>query len=207
MRAHDLQKRARNLPVPTNDKEVKLRLRELGHPICLFGEDPGDRRERLRAMITEYYVEKGEAPAFCQRIIQSSSSASAADKDSNEVFYTEGSEQLKQARLLIAKYSLPRGQQRVDLAKMKRNEVDRVREERDIEEYLNKIGPYEVKESQYADDRCVSRGCLSPNEELFATSGWSGICKVWGIPDCEIRTELRGHNDRVNCIRFHPYST
>jgi U4/U6 small nuclear ribonucleoprotein PRP4 len=48
---------------------------------------------------------------------------------------------------------------------------------------------------------------LSPNEELFATSGWSGISKVWGIPDCELRTELRGHRERVNYIKFHPYST
>ena len=33
------------------------------------------------------------------------------------------------------------------------------------------------------------------------------MCKVWGVPDCELRTELRGHTDRVNCIKFHPYST
>ena len=91
--------------------------------------------------------------------------------------------------------------------KSKRSEVEKAREEKDIEDYLNAIGQYEVKESQYADDRCVSRGCLSPNEELFATSGWSGICKVWGIPDCAVRTELRGHTDRVNCIKFHPLST
>lgn len=94
----------------------------------------------------------------------------------------------------------------MDIAHMRRAEVDRVREEREIDDYLNDIGPYEVCQSQYADDRCVSRGCLSPNEQLFATSGWSGVCKVWGIPDCQLRTELRGHTDRVNCIRFHPYS-
>lgn len=53
----------------------------------------------------------------------------------------------------------------------------------------------------------MSRGCLAPNEELFATSGWSGVAKIWGIPDCELRTELRGHTDRINCIKFHPFST
>lgn len=53
----------------------------------------------------------------------------------------------------------------------------------------------------------MSRGALSPNEELFATSGWSGSCKVYGIPDCQLRTELKGHSDRVNYIRFHPYAT
>ncbi len=65
----------------------------------------------------------------------------------DEVFYTEGSEEVRAARLLIAKYSLPRGQTRVDLARKKRSEIDIGREEKDVEEYLNKIGPYEVKES------------------------------------------------------------
>jgi U4/U6 small nuclear ribonucleoprotein PRP4 len=49
-----------------------MRLRELGHPICLFGEDPGDRRERLRNKIAEYYVEKGEPPAFLMRTTKDS---------------------------------------------------------------------------------------------------------------------------------------
>lgn len=104
--------------------------------------------------------------------------------EENELFYTEGSEDLKEARLIIAKYSLPRGQKRIAEQKRRRAEIDRLAEEKDIEEYLNSIPTYEVKESQYADDRCVSRGTLSPDEELFATSGWSGICKVWGVPDC-----------------------
>ena len=74
----------------------------------------------------------------------------------------------------------------------------------EIENLANKVGPYVVQESQYADDRCVSRGTLSPDEELFATSGWSGICRVWGVPDCQLRTELKGHTERVISIRFHP---
>ena len=32
------RKRARELAVPTNDNSVKLKLREAGEPICLFGE-------------------------------------------------------------------------------------------------------------------------------------------------------------------------
>ena len=52
----------------------------------------------------------------------------------------------------------------------------------------------------------MSRGVLSPDESLFATSGWSGVCRVFGIPDCSLRTTLKGHNDRVISIRFHPDS-
>lgn len=100
----------------------------------------------------------------------------------------------------IAKFSLPRSQQRFDAT------INSSIELASVEEFVNSIGPYEVQESQYADDRCVSRGCLSPDEELFATSGWSGICRVWGVPDCQLRTELKGHTDRVVNIRFHPMS-
>lgn len=65
MKAHDLLKKAKNLPIPTNDQEVKMRLREMNNPICLFGEGPADRRDRLRVKVSEYCVEHGEAPAFC----------------------------------------------------------------------------------------------------------------------------------------------
>src|SRR5690242_13411351 len=42
------RKRARNIVLPTDDKLVQLKLRELGEPIIYFGERPADRRERLR---------------------------------------------------------------------------------------------------------------------------------------------------------------
>jgi len=42
------RKRARELAVPTNDNQVKLKLRDSGEPVCLFGEQAPERRERLR---------------------------------------------------------------------------------------------------------------------------------------------------------------
>jgi rRNA-processing protein FCF1 len=33
------KKRARSMAVPTDDKKVRERLRELGEPVCLFAED------------------------------------------------------------------------------------------------------------------------------------------------------------------------
>jgi len=51
MRKFEEKKRARSIIVPTDIKEVKERLRELGHPITLFGEGPYDRRERLREVV------------------------------------------------------------------------------------------------------------------------------------------------------------
>eukprot|EP00347_Sterkiella_histriomuscorum_P001058 403373495 len=124
MKAYELQRKSKNLPIPTNDKEVKLRLREMEQPICLFGEDPGDRRERLRNVITKYYLENGRPPTFFQKFVddQGGSSQAKDENDENEMFYTEGTEDLKKARLEIAKYSLPRAQVRLAESKRRRNE-------------------------------------------------------------------------------------
>ena len=49
------RKRARQINVSTDDEEVKRNLRQLGEPICLFGEGPADRRSRLRDLLARYY--------------------------------------------------------------------------------------------------------------------------------------------------------
>lgn len=75
------------MPVPTNDRDVRRALREIGHPITLFGEDPGDRRERLRAKIVEYYQEHGHPPLFC---LPKTTTVQESKVSEEEVFYTEG---------------------------------------------------------------------------------------------------------------------
>lgn len=36
----------------TDDSEVKINLRQLQEPICLFGEGPAERRERLKQLVS-----------------------------------------------------------------------------------------------------------------------------------------------------------
>lgn len=102
----DRKKLARKIALPTNDGEVRARLRELGEPITLFGEGPADRRDRLRDLIAKARLERGEAMDLEEEEDQSSDEDSEDDKD--EEFYTEGSAALKKARRDIAEYSLPR---------------------------------------------------------------------------------------------------
>ena len=47
------RKRARLINVSTDDSEVKKDLRQLGEPICLFGEGPAERRNRLRDLLSQ----------------------------------------------------------------------------------------------------------------------------------------------------------
>jgi U4/U6 small nuclear ribonucleoprotein PRP4 len=39
MEMFERKKRARTVAVPTDDKKVREKLRELGEPVCLFAED------------------------------------------------------------------------------------------------------------------------------------------------------------------------
>lgn len=59
LRSFEAQQRARSIIVPTAIEDVKAKLRELGHPVTLFGEGHADRRERLREVIAKIEL-KGE---------------------------------------------------------------------------------------------------------------------------------------------------
>ncbi len=48
------RKKAKQVNVSTDDAEVKRNLRQLGEPICLFGEGPAERRIRLRDLLSRY---------------------------------------------------------------------------------------------------------------------------------------------------------
>lgn len=97
------RKRAKSIPVPTDDGRVKLKLRELGHPICLFGEDAHDRRERLRELLSRL------SPDEVQRVLASGEDGRAEqESEIEEEFFTEGSQELKAARLDMLRFSLER---------------------------------------------------------------------------------------------------
>src|SRR5258707_9136827 len=46
--------------------------------------------------------------------------------------------------------------------------------------------------SQIGDDRPISVVRFSPNSKLLATGSWTGLVKVWSVPDCKLSSTLRG---------------
>ncbi len=109
-RAGEMQERrrqARNLNLPTSDVDVKLSLRRMRQPICIFGEDAMARRERLREIVVKAYAEEGRAPVLVHPPEKKEEKGGE-----NEVFYTHGSAELKAARLEMALYSIPRASAR-----------------------------------------------------------------------------------------------
>ncbi|CAG8489645.1 3655_t:CDS:10 [Paraglomus occultum] len=204
------KKRARTLAVPTDDGRVRARLKELGEPQCLFGEGPGDRRDRLR-----YLLSKMEGTEVIQ---DDESSLSESEEEKEEEFYTLGTQELLEARRWIARYSLPRARDRLKYQRI------------DYEVPLPQLkSSYANFSSQIGDDRPTSQCVFSPNNQIVATGSWSGLCRLWKVPSCEAIISFRGayknlrivftirsafgrnefycHTDRVGGIAWNPEST
>ncbi|XP_018324248.1 U4/U6 small nuclear ribonucleoprotein Prp4 [Agrilus planipennis] len=193
------RKKARQINVSTDDAEVKRNLRQLGEPICLFGEGPADRRNRLREILSCI----GE-DAIIKREVQEEKKL--LEKDQETTWYHEGPETLRIARLWIAEYSLPRAKERLEEAKLMKDLPPATKTAR-WQELQKKLQSITIHSSQIGDTRPISFCQFSPNSKLLATASWTGVCKLWSVPDCELKQTLKGHTCNVGAIVFHPQAT
>lgn len=101
----------------------------------------------------------------------------------NEVFYTEGTETLKRARLWLCSYSLPRAKRRLEVARAaaENNPEEVVQEE---EQLAKRMGVFSNSASQMGDQRSLSAISLTSDGNAVATGSWSGAVKLWQLPDC-----------------------
>ncbi|KAF8977443.1 hypothetical protein BGZ46_007383 [Entomortierella lignicola] len=192
------KKRAWAIAVPTEDKKVRERLRELGEPQCLFGEDNMDRRTRLRELMAkDAPLEGGDVK------MASEDEDSGSDSEEEEEVYTPGSDSLLNARRDIARFSLPRAAIRV----AKQNEENKISvavfKSMRSEEF-EKLKAYANYSSQIGDDRPLSQCSFSPDSKFLATGSFGGLCKIWSVPDSKLVHTLRGHTDKIGGLKWHP---
>ncbi|GAA5965141.1 hypothetical protein JCM8115_006677 [Rhodotorula mucilaginosa] len=199
----DRKKLARKIALPTNDGEVRARLREIDEPITLFGEGPADRRDRLRDLIARARLEKGEAMDVEEEQKESSESE---EEEEEEEFYTEGSPALKQARREIAEYSLPRARRRIARQRLDAGvPLARLMDVRkavfaNLESFTN-LG------TQIGDTRAISALRFSPDSSMLLTGSWTGQAKLWSVPQCKEIRVLKGHKERIGGVAWHPQAT
>lgn len=91
------RKKARQINVSTDDSEVKKNLRQLGEPICLFGEGPADRRARLRELLASL----GE-DAIKKKHEEEEKPSHPPERDTETTWYHEGPDSLQIARTWIS---------------------------------------------------------------------------------------------------------
>ncbi|MCJ1464439.1 hypothetical protein MMC07_003052 [Pseudocyphellaria aurata] len=199
------KRRAAAIAVPTDDGRVRSKLREIGEPITLFGEGPGDRRDRLRELLTRRAEldagEDGEGDIQMQ-----DGEEDGAQAEQEEEFYTEGMEELLQARRVIAKYSLPKAKARIKSQKLESTIPLRthIKHRKAIKDRLQ---AFELFGTQIAGDRPVSIARFSPNGEIIAAGNWGGGVKLLEVPNLDEKKVLRGHTDRVGGISWYPNAT
>lgn len=113
---------------------------------------------------------------------------------------------MRSARFWIAKYSLPKAKERLENQKSKLLEHKTILNA-EKQELFKSLRTCEIVCSQIGDTRPVSSCVFSPNDQLLATSSWSGLCKLWSVDTLQLLCTYRAHNANVGAITFHPQST
>lgn len=205
MAEFEKRKVLRSINVSTDDAAVKAKLRELGHPICLFGEGPAQRRERLRDLLSVF---EQFLPGYAKELQLDVEEEEVEEEvhKAAEVWYHEGSESLKVSRLHIAEYSLRRADERLETLRKNadNSESDLAVKTQELHRKSRALVNFC---SQIGDSRPLSYCEFAPNGKLLATASWSGLCKLWSVPDGNEVRVLKGHSERVGAIVFHPQAT
>ena len=180
--------------MPTDDTQVKLRLRSLDEPITLFGEDNAARRDRLRLLLslTDTAADRPEERAEAQE---------------EKEYYTDGSNALFRARRDIAIYSLARARRRIALQERQAQTplLELAERRQALEQRLRKVV---AQGSQVASDRACGIGRFSPDGQTIAVGSWSGEVKIFGSEDLQERRRLSdAHTDKVGGLAWHPSAT
>jgi hypothetical protein len=206
LRKYEARARARTVIVPTAIEDVKRQLREMGHPITLFGETAMDRRERLREVIAALELDDEELQRL-QAIINQRTGAGAGAGDGGqaanrpaaaasapgapqppahqqrEIVYSSASQSLIDARRFIADYSFERAHTRIANTKRARDSEDSV-----LADDLRVLGLYThhkdvcLNMSQYGDERPLTSIRFAPGGgEYVATGSLSCGVKIFNV--------------------------
>ncbi|KIW56430.1 hypothetical protein PV05_05093 [Exophiala xenobiotica] len=199
----DRKRRLAQLAVPTDDGRVRARLRELEHPITLFGEGPAERRDRLKVIILDQEEAANGNGTVTDVHMQE---APPDEADQEEEFYTEGLPELLEARRDIARYSLPKTKARI--ARQKEDSTISLRTHvKHRKEIKEKLSGFELFGTQIAGERPVSITRFSPNGEMIAAGNWAGGIKLLDVPNLDEKITLKGHTGIVGGIAWYPGAT
>ena len=176
-----------SLAVPTLDADVRNKLRSFGEPICLFGEDAFDRRERLKVLMNT---------GGSKTISEPSAKHEEPSEAPQSTFYTHGSTSLLAARRQIADIS-------------KTHAVKRLESERSHQsDSSSKISEYwesteVISTSQVGDTRPLTAIALCPFTNAVAVSGWSGDINIFHSDSSVSQiSSLKGHEDRCSSLAW-----
>ncbi|VDM51037.1 unnamed protein product [Toxocara canis] len=217
MAEFERRRRARTLTLPTDDGHVKLLLRKLNEPICLFGEDKLDRKERLRTILSTMPEDE------VTRILHSPDDADQVQQRDTSTWYHKGPAALRDARVTIADFSLTRAAQRLAKA---REEANRPAHQtavavQEMHRWVASLSgecsiwsvPGCERECKYVGHSSQA-GCArfhpgayvsqEPHVLNAASCAHDGTVKLWSLESDQPLSELEPLPQRVARIAFHP---
>jgi len=195
---------AADLKIPTSDIEVKKRLRSLRRPIALFGEGPAGRRDRLKNALAEIVASGEDLPEW-----DSSSSEPAKVSweqiNTGRPFWGPGCDELKEARMNILNYSIPKARERIAGQKRTRKQalLNPTKYRRTVEEATKELTNWTCHSSVIGDDRTLSSISLNMNQGQVAIGSWTSRVKLFDLGGQELAT-LIGHTERVVDVAWQP---
>ncbi|KII60717.1 U4/U6 small nuclear ribonucleoprotein Prp4 [Thelohanellus kitauei] len=187
--------------IPKDSKDVVERLRLLGYPTSITGEDEEGRYRRLEIIILQLREK-------CS--LETRDKTAAAETHTEELWYHEGCDELLHARMMIAFYSLTRYaivmncvQARLEneVEFEKKTEFEKAAKSQDVQ---RRFGIFEYRSSQLGDNRPLTFCQVSPHGDSLATASRSGICKLWNIKTGQLIRSFEGHHEHAGSIVFHP---
>lgn len=131
----------------------------------------------------------------------------AAEEEAEQIqypFFTEGTKEFLQARVDIAMHSLPLAKARVERAKRRLRDPDEDPEAEAAGLAVKQAGEFALERSVVGDDRPLTGCSFSRDASMLATSSWSGIIKVWSVPQITKIATLKGHTERATDVAFSP---
>jgi U4/U6 small nuclear ribonucleoprotein PRP4 len=105
------------------------------------------------------------------------------------------------ARFWIADFSLPRAKERLQQAREQADVPSATKASRMVE-LQKKLQALAPQCSQVGDIRPISHCQFNEDSTLLLTSSWSGMSKLWTVPDCNLQQTLRGHTCHVGGVAF-----
>jgi U4/U6 small nuclear ribonucleoprotein PRP4 len=189
------KRRARGIPVPTDDAKVRQFLRMLSEPITLFGEGPFERRERLRLIMAR------RDDRELTNLLEPKETAMDESDDENEEFFTEGGEALENARRFFVDCSLRNARKRSDICSQIFSTVSANDWRNHLKNTYKSVSTFELAASQIAATRPLSTCAFSPDGSQLITGCFDGKLKMFKIPDCsEAETKYQGNFDAIELM-------
>ena len=207
MEEEDFERRIQQLMftvvAPTLGPAVQSALRERGHPIQLFGENPANIRQRLSRLLA---IEQLQSPSASQPIIDTPTTVVRGDT----VTYTHASKELIKARENIFDFSFERVKKRLRREREQRNCRDVLTSDGVTKDY-EQLTSLSLEGSHYASTRVLATCCAFDTDKV-AVAGWKSQIQIydtaaepWNQPLAQ--TNENSHEDRImHMACFHNHS-